>query len=329
MMARPTLDTAKTDLFPGLHAAVAEAGRFRPSDAASIREMLARLSQPWLSALSTGRPVDDSLLTPNGYPLEFNFSSHSDDVCYTAEPGLPDDSPARKRQYIRRFVPGFDLQDYPLLKELSGFTDQRFGHWISLRHQSGKTACKVYQEVSAPARPHVRARMDAIIPELIGLMLEPMLIGVIPGRPGVMEFYSRMPDPSPSVLHRLLKTGDAAGQTPFATNCLGFLAGQPSATVLKGLRLGVSLRTTPDKTPEITLFAHAAQLFSDNRRAAGSILGLAGQLGGQMPLYERLSRQFEAGPAYYPAHGMISLKFDPPGRVEVGVGVVGNVKAGT
>ncbi|MCB0609946.1 MAG: hypothetical protein H6562_16190 [Lewinellaceae bacterium] len=327
MMARPILNTAKTDLFPGLHPAVAEAGRFRPADARSVREMLTRLSRPWLAAQSAGRPVDNSLLTPNGYPLEFNFSSRSDDICYTAEPGLPDDSPARKRQYIRRFAPDFDPETYPLLKALSVAPDQRYGHWISFRHQYGMVGCKVYQEVPVSGRPLVRSALGAEFPEFTGPALEPMLIGVMPGKPGLMEFYYRASAPSPAGLHRLFKAGNASGQLSFALNCLGYLASQPAASVLNRLRLGVSLRAAPGKTPEITLFVHAAQLFPDNRQAAGIILDLAGQLGGQMPLYERLSRQFEEGPAY-PAHGMISLKFDPPGKVEVGVGVVGNVKVG-
>ncbi len=320
MSSQAPVPVGKPVFLPGLAPVLTETARSHPADTDLLRQMLEKLSMPWLASLSAGRPVGSSLLTPGGYPLEFNFSTGHSNLCYTAEPGLPDDPPAVKWAHIDRLVPGFDRRQHAELDLLVAQSGQRFGCWISFRHLPGGLAAKIYQEVTTAAAPAIAAILHATLPAIKKADLLPLLFGVFPGRKKTVEYYCGIRNSSLGVLQELVNQTGTGWQLPFLRHCLSDLAAESQATIFDRLRLGASFRFDETGQPSLTIFVNAPQLFATNLRARTALLALAGQLNAPMALYERLTAEDATAAAGSFAYSIISFKLEPTGGLEMGFG---------
>jgi hypothetical protein len=237
--------------------------------------LLDRIARPW----SSHDALAPSMLTPNGAPLELAFTTAAPEVRMTAEPSLPDDSPAAKWRAVRTFVP-----DSPLLSMLRAAPDQRFGCWLGARCNAAATSFKVYQEVA----PSMQRRVPVPPP------LKPMLVGA--SDDGTLEVYAAFPSPRPSNLHALFTFAGLAGWYRPALAMLAALASRSPARLFDEVRLGASLRPGV-----LTLFAPARQLFGEDERVARARILKAGPF----EMYEQATRKGGV------THGMAGVAVSP------------------
>lgn len=305
---------------PGLVPVADQITRLFPADAYSIQSNLLTYSEAWMQEASAGALVFNSLLTPGGYPLEFAFRSGSYELAYTAEPGLPSHSVAQRWDFVKSITEGFDVQAQPLLAQLSADEDQRFGCWLSTRHRAGQMAWKVYQEVSPSAAPRVMQHLAKMPWALDALPLTPLLVGMGVGEAKPSEFYFRLRRADMGILHQALAVSGQATQLQLILSSLSYLANEQVSTLIPRLRLGISYRITADAPPELTLFAHAAQVFKTNLLARHKMLSLAQQLGQPMDLYEAFTEPWAHVSDSPPMHSMLHFKPESPQRLSVGIG---------
>ena len=293
-----------------------------PAAAAHARRLLRILCRPWLTQIRSGHPLHTSLLTPAGYPLEFAFGARSQEISYAAEPGLPHSPVEAKWRFVREFVRDLDLHIHPLLRELVAQPSQRFGCWLGVRHRGDITSLKVYQEVGPDASEMVLRHLLAQVPDLTeAASLKPILLGVVPDVSGLSEYYCRIRSANLGVLHRLFAAAGVARQLPCVIDYIAYLAGEQRNRLCDRIEFGISYSVSSEPQPAVTLFANAGQLFPTERSARARLLGLARQLGVQMPAYDKITRSFEKRDPPHPVHGLVGIKVTRSGHLECSAGL--------
>jgi hypothetical protein len=302
---------------PGLEPVVAAITLRCPADALAIKQSLLLYSRRLMCGASVGVARFNSPLMPGGYPLEFAFRTGIQAICYTGGPGLPD-----CWAFVEEATSGFNAESHPLIYHLSMQPGQRFGCWLSTRHKNSQTHQKIYQEVRTEADPVIEDWLASRLNGLNFAMLAPMLVGmnVVDSEP--TEFYFRILDNTPHNLQTLFNVAGKAPSSllPFVLCCLSDLASEQQSTLLPRLRLGVSYRLQGDKPPQITLFAHAAQLFKSNLIARAKIISMARQFDDDFSLYADLTRSTVSAPSAPPLHSMVHFVFGPGRHASFGVG---------
>jgi len=307
---------------PEVSALLQAAAETCPASAIHAGHLLKILCRPGLAGMKSGRPAPVSLLTPSGYPLEFTFRSASSDLVYTAEPGLPQASSAAKWRFVRKLDEKLDLRLHPLLPTLVAQPAQRFGCWLGVRHREGVRRFKIYQEVGPQTSSWILHHLRCAVPGLgDATELSPNLLGVVPGIDGATEYYCRVEHPGPAVLHKLYAAADMGRLLSGVIDYLAYLAAVPREKLFGRLRIGISYNVASGRTPHVTLFVHACQLFDDNRQARLRWLGLVRQLGGQAAIYDKLTRVFEEADSSAMVHGLVGIGINETGRIECSVGL--------
>jgi hypothetical protein len=321
LLNNPNIIPAQGSLLPELFPFLKTITALQPEASASITPMLEKFCDPWLEQHMAGLPVHHSLLTPSGYPVEFTFRSDTDDVCYTAEPGLPQAGAMEKQQFVEQLTRQFDFHT-GILQQLAAQHGQRFGNWLSVRHRKEQTAFKLYQEITPSGVELFHKTIAANIPALANTttLLQPMLAGFTGGGE-IAEFYCRIVQPDVNNLHTLFSAAGIAGRLPYMLNILSYLAGEETSSLLKWLRLGISFRATGDDMPELSVFVHVPQIFTSNATARKRILGLVRQINGAMPVYEQLTAGLLSKDPGYPVHSIITLKPAASGKFSCAVGL--------
>jgi hypothetical protein len=310
------------ELLPELGPMLESIAEACPAGAARAGLTLGLLCRPWLKQIRSGLPLHTSLLTPGGYPLEFAFGARSQEISYTAEPGLPQSPLQAKWRFLREVVRDLDLHTHPLLRELVAQPSQRFGCWLGVRHRGDITSLKVYQEVGPGASDLALRYLRSDVPDLAeAVSLKPTLLGVVPGASGLTEYYCRIRNPNLGVLHKLFAAAGAARQLPCVIDYIAYLAGEQRNRLWDRIELGISYCVSSEPQSTVTLFATANQLFPTERSARARLLGLARQFGIQMPAYDRITRSFEKGDPPHPVHGLVGIKVTRSGRLEWSAGL--------
>ncbi len=307
---------------PEISALLHAAAETCPASAMQAGQLLGILCRPWQVEINNWRPALASLLTPSGYPLEFTFRSGSSDLAYTAEPGLPQAACVAKWRFARKLDEKLDLQLHPLLPTLAAQPAQRFGCWLGVRHCQASQRFKVYQEVVPQTVPWVLHYLRCAVPGLGSVAeLSPSLLGVVPGSDGATEYYCQVEHPGPAVLHKLYAAADIGRLLPCVIDYLAYLAAEPREKLFGRLRIGISYSLANGRAPHVTLFAHASQLFADNRQARLRWLGLVRQLGGQAALYDKLTSSFEESDFSDVVHGLVGVAINEMGQIECSLGL--------
>jgi hypothetical protein len=86
-------------------------------------------------------------------------------------------------------------------------------------------------------------------------------------------------------------------------------------------RIGISYGLYLAETPSLTIFAHANQLFPTDGVARLRLLGLAAQIGGALPLYERVTQLLEGIAMPHVMHTLVGIKISGSGKVALTVGL--------
>ena len=317
--------TQNEELLPELDRLLKAISQTCPAGAVSAGKMLAVLCRPWLQHIRSGRPFHTSLLTPGGYPLEFAFGPDSSEISYTVEPGAPQSSVVDKWRFVHEIAHGVGQihpHPHPLLPELVAQTSQRFGCWLSVRHRGDIPSLKVYQEVTPQAGESVLRHLKCEVPDLeVVTELRPMLLGVGSAASGLVEYYCKINAPNPGVLHKLFAAAGAARHLPCVIDHLAYLAAEQSSKLWDRLDVGMSYSVSSTTRPTVTLFADASQLFPTDRKARTRMLGLARQTNVQMPVYDRITSQFEKVVPREMVHGLVALKVSESGMIRCGVGL--------
>ncbi len=165
-----------------------------------------------------GKAWSGGLLNRNGAPLEFSFSTMSDDMRYTVEVGGADTPPERRLARIDALLEEFGLDPgwggiprrFPYLQRDTPLT---FGAWLGIRHtranSSGPaTTFKIYAEM-----PKAAATFE-LLADYLGAPVLPddeAQLALVGGAPDSdrCEFYFELSQPTPmvSTLTRLLAWG--------------------------------------------------------------------------------------------------------------------------
>jgi hypothetical protein len=177
-----------------------------------------------LTSARQGKAWSGGTLNRNGAPLEFSFSTMSDDLRYTVEVGGPDTSPERRLARIDTLLgelgldPGWDgiARQFPDLQRSATLT---YGAWLGIRHRRAGTSgpattFKIYAEI-----PNAAAT-TALLTDYLGAPVLPngeaqlRLLGGTPDSDRC-ELYFELSQARPAVstLTRLLaRSGLAARQ---------------------------------------------------------------------------------------------------------------------
>lgn len=309
-------------LLPELNNTLQVIAEMCPVSAMHAGHMLKILSQPWLASIEKGCLLPASLLTPSGYPVEFTFRTNSSDLVYTTELGMPQDSSEAKWEMIRELIGEFDSPLRPLLQTLIAQPEQRFGCWLGVRHRDTTHSFKVYQEVVPSASMDVLRYLYQAIPDLPEVAgLAPKLLGVVPEKPGVAEYYFQVKQPNMSILNKLYGAVGVGKLLPSVINYLSYLAGEPREKLLARLRIGMSYHIAPERMPCITLFVHASQIFADNRQARTRWLGFVNQLDRDVPIYEAVTQIFDKTNPTAVLHGLIGIGITETQQIETSIGL--------
>lgn len=299
---------AAATLLPELLPFIAAIERHQPREAAApLRTFLHDCSQ----MIDPAEPgyARGSLLTAGGYPVEFGFRCDTADVYVTTETGPARETPRQRLTRAQDYTSAFAFAGHPLLAHLAAAATQRYGSWLSYRSKAGRPVYKLYQEITPETAPLFWQELVALTGNHTALpRLQPMMVGFAPGEATITEYYLRIPQASPTVLHQLFALAGCAAALPPTLDYLGWLGGLNREQLLGQVRLGVSFQAAPGQPPGITLFAHINQLCPDNSAASTRLLSLARQLGYSMPLYQEIAERLTWHEPDFPVHGIISLK---------------------
>lgn len=309
-------------LLPELYPFMDVISEREPITGMAVAGLLDNFSAPWLAARAGDNAFGKSLLTPGGYPVEFNFRSDDQAICYTAEPGLPEDPPSKKLDFIRSLFNDPNRKITNPVALFTGQADQRFGSWVSVRHSGHELAYKLYHEVTENSAAYFISKLYESIPQLPAeIKFKPMLIGWVPDDEEISEYYFKLLYADQRVLHKLLLIAGMSGQLPFLLSCLSWLFSRQTSKLFENLSLGISFRVAKGKLPSLTFFVHCPQVFTSNALARKQILSLVQQTGGRMDIYEAITARLEQVNVPHPVHSVLSIKLKPDQNISCSVGL--------
>jgi hypothetical protein len=178
-------------------------GARHPALAGRLRDTLALVVDGIDSDTDRYQAWRFSQLNSNGTPVEFTFSTFSDEVRYAVEVGGPGLAHGRRLAaaggLLRRL--GAVQAGQASLDRLCALQRPmadalRWGAWLGVRHLAARDEYKIYAEVAGPAWPPgltaLMAQYVGPLPVLAGQRaLQLVAIGQVPGSPR-MEFYFRI-----------------------------------------------------------------------------------------------------------------------------------------
>lgn len=294
----------------------------QPITGNAVAVILDKINSRWMEEQARGVVIKNSLLTPGGFPMEFNFRSDDDAICYTLEPGMAKDSIHSKLQFINSQFNISDIEKYTFINPLCYQQEQRFGCWISARHDRNALKYKLYLEISRGNEQDFVKNLIRDIPHFpADILIKPMLLGVFPEEHTVAEYYFKLIAPSNSVLHKIFETARVSSQLPFVISCLSWLSSSPPSILFHNLSLGISFQTVKGKVPTLTIFVHCPEIFSSNLIARKQILSFVEQIGGQMEIYEAITEPLQRINIPYPVHSILTIKVKSDKKITCAVGL--------
>ena len=163
-------------MHPVLHRLIHRFSQTHHRQAAQAKVAIHRLLQSLMQSTWPEVAWLFSPLTPNGFPMEFAFSSAEEAIRYTTEIAGPEISECKKLQMAIKLVEALEEQafDEHLRHYLMSVQDSAqldYGAWVSGRHCESGDRYKLYVEVPEQLTPaiqtFVRSKLDAewILPE--------------------------------------------------------------------------------------------------------------------------------------------------------------------
>lgn len=196
-----------------------------------------------------------SLLSTDGCPLQFAFSTYDDALRYTAEVAGPE------LAEVKRLRAGCDLAarlggGVPAWRRRAWTSMQsghhlRWGAWIGVRHDGLSSRVKLYVEVPRESREVGESSSVAIVPSS-----RPAMIGY-DCESGVEELYFRQPQMDARELSAFLRFIAAAPRRRAVLAAFAELCGLPVRAALRWVNFGYSIVSVPGAGPEFVMFVRS------------------------------------------------------------------------
>lgn len=262
-----------------------------------------------------------SLLTPNGAPIEFTFSSQDHCCRLTVEPSHADAPRHHKWLAVANILGQSTIRHLPPLQQtLRAAIGQKFSVWLGWRSEySGATKdktpldlperyrYKIYQEVTPAMQAAVAQALATAYPHIPKtITLTPQIIGTTTC--GTTEFYCHFRQASAHQLHDLFLACGYAAELPAVLNALGLISAHSRTTLFRQLQLGVSLRRQV-----LTLFVAARTLAHSDQALRRRLLQLSRDIDKPLFAYTNATQALENTYPSNTIHGMVGITMTPAG----------------
>jgi hypothetical protein len=314
---------------PALEQIFAQLGAVGGLPVARVASALASLLTPIRASSWPEVAWCSSALTSSGFPVEFAFASHGQEMRYTCEVAGPE-TPERARLAIALArlaqLEGCGCQDLlpAWLPAMQQAATLRYGAWISGRHSADGDRYKLYAEVPSDETPAVRAYItqwlgqDYLLAERQSTL---RMIGIEPAT-SRMELYFRLHHLE---LHHLYPLLAHAGCRQQAALLVDFIQRQrrwPNPHRLPGNWTGVSYAFAPGAArPMCTIFLPAGRLWGEDGAIRGKLVQLSAQYKWQMADYLALSQALPLPAGGKHRHGLVGLSVIGNNQLRLGIGL--------
>jgi hypothetical protein len=262
-----------------------------------------------------------SMLTADGFPLEFAFSSADEEVRFTSEvagPELPNDLRLdRAESALATLGAGRLPADISsLLRDVQRGAKLRYGAWIGARYSATGERYKLYVEV-----PDNSELTDKLVCRLFGA--EPL----IPGRTTALrmigydvassslEFYFGCKHLEPWELGLLLRRAGVGDGEAELLDLVEQATGRSVRSCLPGPDVGFSLSTARGLDKKVfSLFFHAGAVFGGDGSIREHALRLARGRQWKLGVYERLSEPLSKEQHWVTHHTMATFALNTDRR---------------
>jgi hypothetical protein len=255
------------------------------------------------------------VLTGDGYPVEFTFTTADDDIRCTVEP-WPDvaaaDRLARARTLAQATDAELDGELHTLQPRGARLT---FGSWVGARFGAdpSRDRLKLYVEIA----PGVEL---ADRPGFGDLAAEARIDAVEPAS-GRRERYYRGRDVKPHHLARLLDGVGLRDRFGELRECLQHAYGRPIDGSLPGGSAGWSIARAPGQAPALTVFLFARALWGGDARIAARASEFCDWSGRALVGHARAVAGLSPSVGACTWHGMVGFTVTPSQPIHLALGL--------
>jgi hypothetical protein len=269
-----------------------------------------------------------SLLTGDGFPLEFAFTPADTDLRYTTEVGDPLTAPSQR---LTLACQRLTQLGYPVptdlratLHDIQQGADLDYGAWVGGRHSPTSDSYKLYVEVPkqiAPASETVLNALQIPRPHLSDRPVPPCMIGyhLTAHR---LESYFRVADANTHHLNALMSYCGLGDRTQELVDLLEESYGYRLRNKLPGGSIGVSYSLSPGGVlPIFSLFLFARVFWGSDRTIRRKAHELASRNGWDLSLYQRVTESLGDRHTCATQHGMVGFIVPPEGPIALSLGI--------
>jgi hypothetical protein len=200
-----------------------------------------------------------SLLSTDGCPLQFAFSTTDDVLRYTVEVAGPERPEASRLGAACELIDRLGGASVPAERRRSWEALQsrhplRWGAWVGIRHDGASFRLKLYIEVPRAMREAGQRWASSVIPGSL-----PMMIGY-DSQAQSEEHYFRQPQMDDHKIATFLRfVGDAAHRRA-TLDAFTELCGMPARAALQWMNFGYSVPRSPERGREFVMFVRSSSL---------------------------------------------------------------------
>jgi hypothetical protein len=320
-----SLHTPATLQRRGFDRAITVVQQHLPAVAPVLNNTIQLLMQDALSCADQQAAWTSSLLTSTGAPLEFSFSTLSEEIRYTVEVGGPTLAPGARLDRIEEAsdLLGFGRQCREVtaqLRNLQCGSELRWGAWLGVRHRldGSNSGYKIYAEV--PSHNDMATRMinEYLIsaPVLSGEMIPLVMVGKSLGSQRC-EFYFEIPWRGLSAYY-LAQLLALVGLEDRYDQLLELLRGgevfpdSQNPSDIPEAQYGISYSVLPGRSePLVSIIVFASDLIGGDGLVRYQMLIAARNSGSMLKTYLLLTEPFAASFFSSIYHSMISYTVGP------------------
>lgn len=294
-----------------------------PADVAAVLDgqppAVARTAAAALAAALATRTGGDgaidiggSLLTGDGFPVEFGVAGDDPRLRVTVEPGPRSLAPADRTALAADLVAaiggdGIDPATLARIRRVQSAPGLRYGAWLGTRHgEDGGVEAKLYLELPPGSDP------DWPRPPLGRRAMTARMVACAPD--GAWEIYWRIPSLRPGELAAVLAPAGLEDEAPALLDWLADAYGHPLGERLPGPDTGVSY-----VGGRVTLFLTARALWGPDATIRRRFVALAGS-GAPLLRYLSATRPFAERRDWATRHGMVAITPRRGAAPAIGIG---------
>lgn len=288
-------------------AVAADVDRLDPSLVEAVRRRLEPVaSSPWAEVAWRF-----SLLTGNGYPMEWAFTSDGGSHA-TVEVAGPEVDHHDRLVLAAATLPAPSRRHLTAVVAAQRGHELRWGAWLGIRVRDGREDNKVYAEL-----PDGRPLQRLPVP----IRSEARLVGA--DARGRVEHYFRTNGLDEVDLHTLFRDHGGADRVAEVRTLISQCANRPAADVLSSRQVGYSVTLDDHGRVEcVALLVAARVLCTGDQRVRSQVLAVADRAGWDLARYEAMSRPLADGDRWHGhVHGIAAFaaSTDHPLQFQIGL----------